>query len=266
MAFRIRHNPKALPPGAAEKTRRDFLEAAGPAFGTMMALFESLPGIAFYVKDAAGRIVHMNRYNLEICGWRSLDDVVGYTSADLFPPDQAAVYAERDREVLESGIPIVERIYGFVADRSSSLNCVTVRPVCDTEGRRIGTASVYWRAQRTLGAENWYGPVREAVAWIDEHYMESVTVAGLARIAHYSEAQFRRHFRELMLLSPMEYLAAIRVKVAKTLLATTSKGMSEIAAETGFFDHSHFIRAFRKATGMTPKAYRRRHAAPETGR
>ena len=264
MAFRTRHNPKALPPSVAEKTRRSFLEAAGSAFGTMMALFEQLPDIAFLVKDARGRIVHMNRYNLELCGWRSLDDVVGYTSEDLFPPDQAAVYAGRDREVMETGIPIIGRIYGFVADRSPSLNCVTVRPVAGVDGRRIGTATVYWRARRTMQSEFWYGPIRKAVAHLHDHYAENVTVAGLAAMAHYSVAQFRRRFRELMHQSPAEYLAGVRVNVAKTLLKTTDRSVSDIAAETGFFDHSHFIRVFRKATGTTPMAYRRKLTGPAT--
>ncbi len=264
MPCRTRYAGKAIPPIRAAEIRRDFFASAGPAFATLVELFESLPGIAFLVKDAKGRIIHMNRYNLELNGWRTLDDVVGYTSVQLYPPDQAAVYAGRDSEVMESGIPIVERVYGFVADRSSNLNCVTVRPVQGLDGTRIGTATVYWRACRTKRAEYWFDPVRAAVAHLDDHYAEGPSVAELAAKAHYSEAQFRRLFRALMHQSPTEYLASVRVNVAKTLLTTTNRSVSDIASETGFFDHSHFIRVFRKATGLTPLAYRRRHSGSES--
>ncbi len=261
MKNRTRYSGRTVSPAQAAEIRRAFLKAAGPSFATMVEFFETIPEVAFVAKDAQGRIVHMNRYNLELCGWRSLDDVLGYTSEDLYEPDQAAVYAGRDREVMETGIPIIERIYGFVADRSTSLNCVTVRPVSSTSGRRIGTATVYWRARRTLQSEFWYGPIRKAVSFLGDHYAENVTVAELAEMAHYSVAQFRRRFHELMHQSPTEYLAEVRVNVAKTLLKTTDRSVSDIAAATGFFDHSHFIRVFRKTTGLTPLAYRRSRAA-----
>lgn len=264
MKNRTRYSGRTVSPAQAAEIRRTFLEAAGPSFATMTEFFETIPEVAFVAKDAQGRIVHMNRYNLELCGWRSLDDVLGYTSEDLYEPDLAAVYAGRDREVMETGIPIIERIYGFVADRSTSLNCVTVRPVAGIAGHRIGTATVYWRAQRTMSAEHWYGPVRKAVAYLNDHYEENVTVADLAAIANYSVAQFRRRFHALMHQSPMEYLADVRVNVAKTLLKTTDRSVSDIAAEIGFFDHSHFIHAFRKGTGTTPMAYRRQHTGPAT--
>ncbi len=264
--YRARYAGKAIPPARAAKIRRDFFTAAGPAFAAMVELFESLPDIAFLVKDAKGRIVHMNRYNLELSRWRSLDEVVGYTSVQLYPPDQAAVYAGRDREVLESGEPIVERIYGFVADRSSNLNCVTVRPVEGLDGTRIGTATVYWRARRTKQAEYWFDPIRTAVAYLDDHYAEHVSVAELAAKAHYSEAQFRRLFHALMQQSPTAYLAGVRVNMAKTLLKTTDRSVSDIASETGCFDPRHFIRSFRKATGLTPLAYRRKHSGSDDGR
>ena len=55
---------------------------------------------------------------------------------------------------------------------------MTVRPVSSTSGRRIGTATVYWRARRTLQSEFWYGPIRKAVSNLGDHYAENVTGGG----------------------------------------------------------------------------------------
>lgn len=241
------------------KMRGDFMKKAGPSLQLLIDLMENMPGISLCVKNAAGRIIHTNRYNVDVSGWQSVDDMLGYTSEELYPPDQAAVYANRDREVMETGVPIIERVYGFVADRSTNLNCVTVRPVLSTKGERIGTATVYWRAHRKMQAASWYDPIRKAVVYLNDHYSDHVTAEDLARISHYSPAQFRRLFKELTQMSPSDYITTVRINAAKTMLATTNRRISDIAADTGFFDHSHFIRTFRRVAGITPARYRTAH-------
>ena len=259
MNFLTRHQKATIPASRAKQMRRAFLEAAGPSMQLLMDLMESLPNVSFCVKNAEGRIMHTNRYNLDVCGWRSLNDVLGYTSDELYPPDQAAVYGNRDREVMETGVPIVERIYGFVADRSPNLNCVTVRPVLSTKGKRIGTATIYWRAQQKMRSTNWYDPIRKAIVYLNDHYAENITVERLAHISHYSVAQFRRLFHALTQSSPSDYITHVRINAAKTILRTTDKRVGDVALEAGFFDHAHFIRTFKKKTGQTPAQYRRKN-------
>lgn len=257
MKYRTRYSNKTISTKRFQKMRADFFRKAGPSMQLLCDLMENMPDVSLCLKNAEGRIMHTNRQNADISCWRTVDEMLGYTSEELYPPDQAAVYANRDREVMATGKPIVERLYGFVADRSDNLNCVTVRPVISTDGKRIGTATVYWRAQRKMMAANWYDPVRKAVTYLNDHYAESVSVDDLARIAHYSPAQFRRLFKGLMQMSPSDYIANVRVNAAKTLLRTTDRRISDIAADTGFFDHSHFIRVFSRIVGKTPARYRR---------
>jgi len=257
MNHRMRYTKKAISPKRVAEMQRKFLKSAGPAMQLLVDLLDNVPNMAFCVKNAEGRIMFTNHYNANISGWQSVDDMLGYTSEELYPPDQSAVYANRDREVMETGVPIVERVYGFVADRSTNLNCVTVRPVVSTEGKRIGTATVYWRAQQKMRTANWYDPIRKAVVYLNEHYAESVSVTKLAKIAHYSPAQFRRLFHSLTQISPASYIANVRINAAKTLLGTTDRRISDIALECGFFDHSHFIRTFKHVVGKSPAEYRR---------
>ena len=257
MKRRRHYSDVVIPKAEAQRMRREFLKKAGPSMELLFQLMDALPMVGFTVKNEDGRIMHLNRGNLDYCGWQDLDDVLGYHPNELYPPDQAAVYVERDKHVFETGEPIEHRVYGFVADRSTNLNDVTIYPVYGLDGKRIGAATVYFRAEKTHRAANWYDPIRRAIVYLNEHYSENVTVEKLANIAHYSVAQFRKRFVELTQMSPSRYIAQVRVNVARNLLSTTDRRIVDIATDVGFFDHSHFIRTFRSLTGQTPDRYRR---------
>ena len=51
---------------------------------------------------------------------------------------------------------------------------------------------------------------------------------------------------------------------ARKLLTDTDKLISDIATETGFWDQSHFVKAFRAERGQTPSRYRRKHRAQKS--
>jgi len=50
------------------------------------------------------------------------------------------------------------------------------------------------------------------------------------------------------------------VERARRMLEDPSFALATIALEAGFADQSHFTRTFRRATGFTPREYRRLHA------
>ena len=159
--------------------------------------------------------------------------------------------------MLETGKPIVSRVYGFVANRSTALNCVTIRPVIGLDGTRIGTATVYHRAEKDGAATNWYEPIRKAITYLNAHIAENVPVKTLAEMSNYSVVQFGKLFARLTQMTPAQYVISLRINKAKTLLRTTDGRVTDIAHETGFCDHSHFIKTFRRLTGLTPKEFRR---------
>lgn len=53
-----------------------------------------------------------------------------------------------------------------------------------------------------------------------------------------------------------EYVARLRVEHACVAMANRGRSLSDIAMEVGFFDQSHFTKAFRRITGATPARYR----------
>ncbi len=259
-----RYTHQSISPKKANQMRQAFFKDVGPLMKLMCDMYETIPNIAFTVKNAEGRIMHMNSYNVHVSGWQSLSDVLGYTSWELYPPDLAEVYGGRDRTVFDSGIPIVNRIYGFVADRSNALNCVSIYPLTNPNGQRIGTATVYYRTNGKMQSGNHLDPIHQATNYLNDHYTESVPVSKLANLSHYSQRQFQRLFKKLIHMTPSEYIVRRRILKAKNLLISTDASITDIALATGFYDHSHFIRLFKEITGTTPLRCRHTHSTPRT--
>lgn len=103
--------------------------------------------------------------------------------------------------------------------------------------------------------------VMRAIETILRDYRHPLTVAGLAAESAMSARQLERRFQAEVGMPPRRFLIAVRLAAARELLATTDRAVEAIAAEVGFADASHFARAFRQATGLTPTAYRRTRRA-----
>ncbi len=102
--------------------------------------------------------------------------------------------------------------------------------------------------------------------YMAEHLDVSIGIDDLARVACLSPFHFARMFAARMGAPPHRYLARLRLDRAKALLLTEAP-LSAVAADCAFGSESNFIRAFRRATGTTPGAYRRERggAAPQAG-
>lgn len=83
-------------------------------------------------------------------------------------------------------------------------------------------------------------------------------LAGAARMCGMSPAQFTRSFRLVAGTSYLAYLTHLRLAEAARLLRTGGHTISEIAGLTGFADQSHLDRRFKRAFGITPRAYQQR--------
>lgn len=84
------------------------------------------------------------------------------------------------------------------------------------------------------------------------------TVSELARIAGQSRSGFAARFRARVGLSPMDYIARWRVRLASAKLRGSDLPISHIGQELGFATDSGFSAMFRRVTGMSPRQYRRK--------
>ncbi len=82
-------------------------------------------------------------------------------------------------------------------------------------------------------------------------------VEKLSRDMGLSRVQLYRKVQALLDMNVIDYVAEIRLKKAKRLLAESTKSMAEIAYETGFNSPAYFTTFFKQHTQKTPSEYRK---------
>ena len=89
--------------------------------------------------------------------------------------------------------------------------------------------------------------------------MENLSLDDYAKLCNMSKSNFIKLFKEEKRISPQKYIANIRLNIAKELLNTTNLNISEIAQNIGFEDTYYFSNFFKKATGLSPLNYKKKH-------
>lgn len=95
-----------------------------------------------------------------------------------------------------------------------------------------------------------------AIHEIHHHFAEELPLDALAARCQLSKSHFIRSFQRYINCTPHECLLKYRLRQAKHLLRTTDLTVEQIALQCGFNSASHFARAFRQSSGMSPSAFR----------
>lgn len=99
-------------------------------------------------------------------------------------------------------------------------------------------------------------PVLEAVRYIRHHFREDVSLADVAKHIDMSQSWLTKRFNRECGMSIPQYLLSVRMERAKKLFEETNMLVFEVANAVGFDNPRYFVSVFKKATGLTPKAYR----------
>lgn len=240
-----RASPLSPPPASAEALR---------------GLFDTLPDVQAWIKDAQRRYLWVNRTFLLNYGMHDIAEVLGKTDDDLSPPRLAAHFREGDEAVLAG--QIVQGRLELVGryDHTASWCFTTKRPVLDAKGHAIGTAGI----TRMLDASqiDQRGDIRLGVviSLMTRRLGEPVANAEMAKAAGMSARAFERSFQREYGLPPQQYLKRLRIQTACRLLVDTRESIAVIAQRCGFADQSHLTREFRRVTKATPGAYREEYS------
>lgn len=98
--------------------------------------------------------------------------------------------------------------------------------------------------------------ITDTIAYINEHFHESLSLDTLATQANISPYHFTRIFAKETGMTPHHYLIATRISAAKFLLKSSGTSVKEIAFRTGFQSETSFCNTFKKWEGCTPSQYR----------
>lgn len=92
--------------------------------------------------------------------------------------------------------------------------------------------------------------------YINENYKTEISLTGAAQMLHMNANYVSQLFKKESGTTFVHYVTQKRLEDAKELLTSTRKPLTDIALEVGFCDTIHFIKTFKRFTGMTPGQYR----------
>lgn len=226
---------------------------------TLLDLFDSIPGVYMYIKDAESRFVRANRVVCDVVGVEHPNDLIGRTDFDFFPPAIAAQYVAEDQRVLNSGESLSDQVW-MVPGKNGvpRLYLCSKIPLHDRQDKVVGIAGVKrpyeYSAEETAG----YSRLVSVITFVTDNYARDIEVTDMAKHVHLSVSQLQREFSRNFGITPIRYLREVRIGVVRHLLESSDLSLTQIATQCGFYDQSHLTRHFKASTGLTPLKYRQR--------
>jgi len=158
-----------------------------------------------------------------------------------------------------SHIPEVDNLFKVLIDEQAS----------DSPGKPVIQGAVMTQLLvymlRTLGEQS-----ESSLTWLNalddprlaraiDHILENPgalhTVESLADVACMSRSAFSKHFHDAFSRSPMALVNHVRLERAAKMLSTNHGSIEQIGKRVGFSSRSHFSKAFKTHTGVSPAAY-----------
>jgi transcriptional regulator GlxA family with amidase domain len=108
--------------------------------------------------------------------------------------------------------------------------------------------------------------VAAAQQWLRTNYAVAAPVTELVERSGLPERTFKRRFTAATGYSPIAYVQHVRVEEAKRRLERTAEPVDAISYAVGYEDPASFRRLFKRITGVTAGAYRRKLQLPAFAR
>ena len=90
---------------------------------------------------------------------------------------------------------------------------------------------------------------------MNANFAKPLSIEDYAYLTGRSISSFRRDFVDLFGVSPKQWLIDKRLAKARELLTRNGTTVSQIALEVGYENFSHFVKAFHKKYGTSPKQF-----------
>jgi AraC family transcriptional regulator len=116
--------------------------------------------------------------------------------------------------------------------------------------------------EKATTREELYRRISLARNYIDENFLQELSLDQLAVVAMTSKYHFLRCFKEIYRCSPYQYVLQKRLQHGAEMLVRRQNSLTEVALETGFTDRRAFNKAFRKAFGVLPSEFTAHKSTP----
>jgi AraC-like DNA-binding protein len=228
----------------------------------MLAAFDQLPGVRYFVKDAKSRLMALSQKRVQHLGLKSEEAVIGLTDREYLPSEIVGTFLADDQWVIRHGKPLRNRIeMGMDENGFQDWTITDKYPLINARGRvvgLIGTVQFFEARRKLLGN---FGPVGKAADFIRDHLGDGLMLSDIAHHAGLSERQLQRLFRKAFGTTIQQFIIRSRIQAAIHELTHSQRTIAEISLMFGFSDQSAFTNQFRTVAGIPPRLYRQRHLA-----
>lgn len=120
-------------------------------------------------------------------------------------------------------------------------------------------ASRFSQSARTDAGGRIDRAIDEAIEYLSQHLDKPLDVSRFVKHIGFSQNYFARHFRRRTGHTLQQYLLQRRIEAACQLLIVTTQPIQQIGVGVGLPDPQYFNKQFRRLTGLSPGAWRRRN-------
>lgn len=93
------------------------------------------------------------------------------------------------------------------------------------------------------------------IDYINRHYTKKFSIPLLADKCAMCETAYRKRFKELTGLSPIQYINALKIEKACQMLVSDDMRLQDISDFLGFYSLPYFYKIFKEQKGITPNQY-----------
>ena len=105
--------------------------------------------------------------------------------------------------------------------------------------------------------EMYSGPIAVVKTYISSNCGQQISLSDAAELVHLHPNYLSKLFKNETGFTFLEYLTGCRIEKAKDMLKDFGIKLADIPAAVGYSDMRHFVKTFRKNTGLTPREYRK---------
>ncbi len=150
-----------------------------------------------------------------------------------------------DQELMETIKKIIDRIQ---ERRNSDIINNKFKDTLEIEDIKANLLEYY--ADKNLSIY-----LRNAIEYIQLHYMEDLTIKDVANKLFISESYLTKLFKQEINITFIEYLTQVRIRKSIELMKESNSPIYIISEQVGYKDYRYFSRVFKKMIGLSPKKY-----------
>lgn len=165
-----------------------------------------------------------------------------------------ACFSVIDEENKNPFVPILD----LIMETASSSSYIRDMKINEELSKLLTILMEYsWNPEMAKTANNTGLNIADVRTFIDQNYMEKISLEAVAKQFNVNKSYLLRLFKENTGVTVNNYILQKRILMAKNELRFSNKTLDVIAEDCGFEGQNYFIRVFKNIEGLTPSEYRK---------